>query len=62
MIATTLEDSVIADVKSFEPSPEAAEALVLYHDEFRDAGKTNYYRLKGVNIAGETDYSNILIN
>ena len=62
VIATTLQDSVIADVKTFEPSPEASEALVLWHDEFKDKAKTNYYRLKAVNISGETDYSNIVQN
>ena len=60
VIASTLEDSVIADVKSFEPTPAAGEALVLYHDEYRDKSHINYYRLKGVNIAGETDYSNVI--
>ena len=62
VIATTLEDSLITDVKTFEPSPEASEALVLYYDEFRDKNKSNYYRLKGVNLAGETDYSNVVMN
>jgi mannan endo-1,4-beta-mannosidase len=60
VIAVGLEDSVIADVKTFEPSPEASEALVLYCDELRDRGRGHYYRLKGVNIAGETDYSNVV--
>jgi hypothetical protein len=36
--------------------------LVLWHDEFKDKAKTNYYRLKAVNISGETDYSNIVQN
>ncbi|MFO1476534.1 MAG: hypothetical protein U1F98_07775 [Verrucomicrobiota bacterium] len=60
VIATTLVDSVIVDVKNFEDSPPAAEALVLYHDEFQEPGKTNYYRVKAVNIAGATDYSNVV--
>ncbi len=60
VIAGGLEDSVINDVAKFEPSPEASDALVLYYDESRDAGKTYFYRMKGVNIEGETDYSNVV--
>jgi len=60
VIATTLEDSVIADVKNFEPTQAAAEALVLYHDEYRDKSHVSFYRLRGFNIAGETDYSNVV--
>lgn len=60
VIAVGLEDSVIADVKTFEPSQEASEALVLYHDELRPRDQTCYYRIKGVNVAGATDYSNLV--
>lgn len=60
VIATGLEDAVIADVKNFEYTPEASDPLILYYDETADAGKTYYYRLKGENSAGSTDYSNIL--
>ena len=56
-IATTLQDSVIFDVKSFEPSPGSSEPLVLYWDAAQLPGTTYYYRLKGVNIAGATPYS-----
>jgi mannan endo-1,4-beta-mannosidase len=59
-IATGLHDSVIADVTAFEHQPEAAEALVLWHDGTARAGKTYYYRIKGVNVSGESDYSNIV--
>jgi len=61
VLAVGLEDSVIADVKTFEPSAEASNPLTLYYDETKVAGKKYYYRLKGVNVAGETAYSNILI-
>ena len=44
----------------FEPSPEASEPLVLYADETAEKGKTYYYRIKGVNVAGESAYSPIL--
>ncbi len=60
VLAVGLEDSVIADVKSFEPSTEASEALTLYYDETKITSKKYYYRLKGVNVAGSTEYSNIL--
>ncbi|NJK93902.1 MAG: hypothetical protein HC830_03880 [Bacteroidetes bacterium] len=60
ILATGLEDAVIADVKTFEPSEEASEALILYYDASKIAGKTYYYRIKGANVAGETGYSNIL--
>lgn len=61
VIATGLVDALIADVKTFEPSAEAAEALVLYNDENTESGKTYYYRLKGENEGGSTEYSNTLI-
>jgi hypothetical protein len=60
VIATGLDDSVIADVKTFEPSAEASNPLVLYYDESRETGKTYFYRLKGVNEAGCSDYSNTI--
>ena len=60
VLATGLEDSVLADVVKFEPSPEASEPLVLYVDETAEKGKTYLYRIKAVNIAGESDYSPIL--
>lgn len=60
VLATGLEDAVVADVTGFEPSAAAAEALVLYYDENRVPGKTYYYRIKGVNEGGETGYSNVL--
>jgi mannan endo-1,4-beta-mannosidase len=59
-LATGLEDSVLADVVKFEPSPEASEPLVLYVDETAEKGKTYFYRIKGVNVAGESEYSPIL--
>jgi hypothetical protein len=60
MLATGLEDSVLGDVVKFEPSAEASEPLVLYYDETSKAGKTYYYRIKGVNTAGSTAYSQVL--
>ena len=60
VLATGLEDAVIADVKAFEYSTEASEPLVLYYDETRIAGKTYFYRIKGVNQAGDSPYSNIV--
>jgi hypothetical protein len=60
VLATGLEDSVLGDVVKFEPSKEASEPLVLYYDETKKTGKTYYYRIKGVNTAGSTPYSQVL--
>ena len=60
IIATGLEDSVLADVVKYEHSLAASEPQTLYVDENTDGGKTYYYRLKGENIAGATGYSPVL--
>lgn len=60
VIACGLDDSVIADVKTFEPSPEASEPLVLFYDEDKQDGKKYYYRIKGENEGGSSEYSNVL--
>lgn len=60
IIATGLDDSVISDVKSFEQTPEASLPQQLYVDETAEPHKTYYYRLKGENEAGSSDYSDIL--
>ena len=60
ILTTGIDDSVLSDVVKFEYAPEASEPLVLYNDESKIAGKTYYYRLKGENSAGSSDYSNIL--
>ncbi len=57
ILITGLNDSVVEDVAQYEPSPEAAEAPILYRDETRNRGVTYYYRIKAVNEAGETGYS-----
>jgi mannan endo-1,4-beta-mannosidase len=59
-VATGLHDSVIADAAAFTFTPEASEALVLWHDETADPGKTYYYRIKGLNVSGDSGYSEIL--
>ena len=60
VLAVGIDDSVIADVKSFEYSERASEPLELFYDETKVAGKTYYYRVKGVNKAGASGYSNLL--
>jgi len=60
VIANGLHDSIVSDVKNFENTPEASEALVLYWDEQKEIGKKYFYRIKGVNISGDSGYSNIL--
>ncbi|MCI0513866.1 hypothetical protein L0128_11690 [candidate division KSB1 bacterium] len=60
LLGTGLHDSIIQDVKNFEHTPQATEALILFYDESKIPGKTYYYRIKGANRAGESEYSNIL--
>jgi hypothetical protein len=48
---------VIADVRAYEEKKISAPE-VLYVDESAAAGRRFFYRLKAVNAAGETDYSN----
>jgi mannan endo-1,4-beta-mannosidase len=60
ILATGLEDSIVAEVKAFEHSPAASEPLMLFQDETAPTGKSRYYRIKGVNAAGETEYSKVL--
>jgi mannan endo-1,4-beta-mannosidase len=54
--ATGLHDSVIADVKSHEAAKISAPN-VLWYDEYANPGETYEYRIKGVNVAGETPWS-----
>jgi hypothetical protein len=58
LIATGLHDGVLQDVKSFEDTPLASAPLTLYVDE--GAGARSFYRIRGVNIAGDSELSNIL--
>jgi len=60
VIARDLQDSVVTDVKTFESSPESAQPVPLYFDEEAPAGATCHYRIKGVNVAGETAYSPVV--
>jgi hypothetical protein len=60
VLATGLEDSVLAEVVKFEGSAESSEPLTLYADETAHLGKTYFYRIKGVNLAGESGYSTIV--
>jgi len=59
VLATGLQDAVIADVKSFEPTPEASLPQILYVDESALPGKIYFYRIKAVNAAGASAYSPI---
>jgi mannan endo-1,4-beta-mannosidase len=60
IIGADLHDSVISDVAGFENTPKAAWPLVLYYDETAPAGIKQFYRIKGVNAGGETEYSNVV--
>jgi len=60
VLATGLEDSVLAEVAKFEASPEASEPLTLFADEWAETGKTYYYRIKGTNVTGDSEWSDIL--
>ena len=60
VLATGLDDSVLADVVKYESSSLASEPLTLYWDESKTSGKIYYYRIKGENVAGSSSYSNIV--
>lgn len=60
VLATGLHDSIVQDARTFEFSPESSKPLIMYYDETRRNGKTYEYRIKGVNQAGDSDYSPIL--
>lgn len=60
VLATGLEDSVLSEVAKFEASPEASEPLTLFADEWAEPGQTYYYRIKGVNVAGDSGWSEIV--
>lgn len=60
VIGTGLHDSVVADVINFEYTENASEPLVLFYDEFKEKSKKYFYRIKGENTAGATEYSNAL--
>jgi mannan endo-1,4-beta-mannosidase len=58
-VATGLHDSVVADVKAMEANTVTAPA-VLWFDEYAVAGETYQYRIKGVNVAGDTPWSDAI--
>jgi len=60
VIGTGLEDSVLSEVAKFEASAEASEPLTLFADEWTEPGVTYYYRIKGVNVAGESGWSEVV--
>jgi hypothetical protein len=60
VLSTGIDDSVIADVVNFENTPRASEPLELFYDETTKSGKKYFYRITGENVAGATDYSNVL--
>jgi hypothetical protein len=59
LLATGLQDSVVADVRTYEDKRLFAPD-VLYVDKSAPAGQPCFYRLKAANAAGETDYSNVV--
>jgi hypothetical protein len=62
-LATGLQDSVIADVRTYEDK-KISVPDVLYVDESAlldsRAGQRCFYRLKAANAAGESDYCNVV--
>ena len=60
MVATGLQDSVIADIKSLDAA-KVSEPAVLWYDEYRAAGQAYEYRIKGVNVGGETPWSPVVV-
>ncbi len=59
-LAEGVQDSVVADVANFEGTPRASLPFVLYWDESAQPQTRYFYRLKAVNPAGDSGYSNIL--
>jgi mannan endo-1,4-beta-mannosidase len=59
VVAVGLADSIAADAKRVEESPDP-NPLLLWHDETAPADKAFFYRVKGLNAAGETDNSNVV--
>jgi hypothetical protein len=59
VVAVGLADSVVADAKGLEERPDS-KPTPLWQDENVDPGTVFYYRVKGLNVAGETDYSNVV--
>jgi hypothetical protein len=58
-VATGLHDSIVCDVRTYEASG-AAEPLVLWRDVSAASGETRYYRARGHNAGGSTDWSSPL--
>ena len=54
--ATGLHDSIVARAKELEESKDAS-AGALWFDESAAPGSTYFYRVRGFNVAGATDYS-----
>ena len=54
--ATGLHDSVVAQAKELEASDDSSP-VTLWSDESATPGTTYYYRIRGFNIAGATNYS-----
>jgi hypothetical protein len=59
-VAEGVHDSIVADVTSFEPSPEASYPLVLWQDAAAKPGSTWWYRVQAHNCAGSSPWSNVL--
>jgi len=59
VVADALPDSVISNVKDFEASGDS-QPVPLWFDEFLLVGQTYFYRVRGFNAAGVTDYSPVL--
>ena len=56
VVADGLADSVVADAKTFEVENHG-QPIALWFDEFAVPGQSYYYRVRGFNPAGSTDYS-----
>lgn len=55
-VADGLQDSVVGDVKDFEAHSDGSP-IALWHDESAVHGRTYYYRVRGYNPAGATEFS-----
>jgi len=59
VMAGGLADSVISNVKDFEARSDG-RPIPLWFDELATPGKAYFYRVRGFNAAGSTDYSPVL--
>lgn len=59
--ASGIEDSFIENPETYEETEAAKIPTTLFKDANREAGKSYSYRVKGINEAGDSGYSNVVV-